>query len=261
MHTEEPRDLQGVELGYDPRDIDAKGIYRVVAYFFLFALFFFGVGALYYIYIGKIETSQRFDPRKPAIVGPKLQGNVAAKIDIMQMRQTERAQMESFGTNKELAPDGSTVERQRIPVEAEMRLLAGRGLPDITSDKTATSPGNTIPQKRGRPRRPLDQHQPERGRTGSDPAHGIIGQRRTVGTDDGPFCATVRDSGRGYPSRRPAAVASAQSGQSDFTKSMGIDQRLGDKVPLDVAFRDETGATRTFGSLLKGRPLLVLPFP
>lgn len=58
-----------------------------------------------------------------------------------------------------------------------------------------------------------------------------------------------------------AAVSPAQRVQSDFTKSMGIDQRLGAKVPLDVAFQDETGATRTLGSLLKGRPLLVLPFP
>ena len=56
-------------------------------------------------------------------------------------------------------------------------------------------------------------------------------------------------------------VAPAQSAQSEFTKVMGIDQKLGAKVPLDVTFQDETGATRTFGSLLKGRPLLVLPLP
>ena len=57
------------------------------------------------------------------------------------------------------------------------------------------------------------------------------------------------------------AVASAQSNQSEFTKAMGIDQKLGGRLPLDTTFQDETGATRTFGSLLKGRPLLVVPLP
>ena len=75
-----------------------------------------------------------------------MQGNVAAKIDIMEMRQFERHQMESYGTNKETAPDGRTVERQRIPVDAAMEILAKRGLPDIANDQKATSPGNTIPQ-------------------------------------------------------------------------------------------------------------------
>ena len=138
MHTDEPRELQGVELGYDPRDIDAKGIYKVVFYFFVFALVFFGGGALYYIYWGKIETSQRFDARKAAITGPKLQGNIAAKVDIMDMRQQERHDLESYGTNQ----DG----KQRIPIDAAMDILAGRGLPQIANDQKATSPGNTIPQ-------------------------------------------------------------------------------------------------------------------
>lgn len=55
-------------------------------------------------------------------------------------------------------------------------------------------------------------------------------------------------------------VAPAQV-QSDFTKPMGIEQKLGATVPMDARFQDETGATRTFGSLFKGRPVLVVPFP
>ena len=57
------------------------------------------------------------------------------------------------------------------------------------------------------------------------------------------------------------AQADATRNQSSFTRTMGIDQKLGTKVPLDATFVDETGETRSFGSLLKGRPLLVLPFP
>lgn len=56
------------------------------------------------------------------------------------------------------------------------------------------------------------------------------------------------------------SVASAQQ-QSDFTKSMGIEQRLGGAVPKSATFLDELGRKRTFGSLFQGRPLLVLPFP
>ena len=138
MHTDDPREVEGIDLGYDPRDIDIAKIAKVVIGFFAFSLVFFGGGAIYYIYIGKIVTASRFDPRKPAIVGPKLQGNIAAKTDIMTMRQVERAQMDSYGTNQ----DG----KQRIPVDAAMRILASRGLPDIESDRNATSPGNTIPQ-------------------------------------------------------------------------------------------------------------------
>jgi len=40
---------------------------------------------------------------------------------------------------------------------------------------------------------------------------------------------------------------------------MGIDQKLGATVPMTAQFTDETGHTREFGSLLKGRPVLVVP--
>ena len=137
MHTDEPRDVQGIDLGYDPRDIDAPKIYKIVAGVFAFALVFFGIGAVVYIKLG-IGFKAGFDPRKPAIVGPKIQGNIAAKIDIMQMRQDERRQMEGFGENQD--------HSQHIPVDAAMAILAERGLPAIKNDQKATSPGNTIPQ-------------------------------------------------------------------------------------------------------------------
>jgi protein SCO1/2 len=54
------------------------------------------------------------------------------------------------------------------------------------------------------------------------------------------------------------ALAPAQQ-QSELTRHMGIDQKLGAAVPKDAVFHDETGAQRTFGSVLQGRPVLVLP--
>lgn len=58
-------------------------------------------------------------------------------------------------------------------------------------------------------------------------------------------------------------VASAQGPNADFRpeRDLGIDQNLGKSVPLDAQFTDETGAPRTLGSVLKGRPVLVVPFP
>ena len=59
------------------------------------------------------------------------------------------------------------------------------------------------------------------------------------------------------------AVASAQGGRPGFdpSRDLGIDQNLGKMVPLDARFTDDTGAPRTLGSTLKGRPVLVVPFP
>lgn len=57
-----------------------------------------------------------------------------------------------------------------------------------------------------------------------------------------------------------APAQDTQEGQQSYlTRSMGIDQKLGASVPKDPTFLDETGVKRTFGSVFKGRPVLVLP--
>ncbi len=40
-------------------------------------------------------------------------------------------------------------------------------------------------------------------------------------------------------------------------RGIGIDQRLGESVPLDVVFRDETGRSVKFGDYLHGKPVLL----
>lgn len=55
-----------------------------------------------------------------------------------------------------------------------------------------------------------------------------------------------------------APVAHAQSPQ-DITKLIGIDQKLGNPVPKDAVFKDETGKSIQFGDLLGKRPLVVVP--
>jgi protein SCO1/2 len=41
-------------------------------------------------------------------------------------------------------------------------------------------------------------------------------------------------------------------------RGIGIDQRLGEKVPLDVVFRDERGRSVKFGDYLKDKPVLLV---
>lgn len=137
MHTNEPREIEGVELGYDPRDINLPVIKKIIVWFFILTVVFFGIGAAFFTWKGWGGRTT-FDTRKAAFTGPKVQGNITAKVEIMDMRQKERALMETYGVN----PDG----KQRIPTDRAMDLLVERGLPVVTSDRTAQSKGNTIEQ-------------------------------------------------------------------------------------------------------------------
>lgn len=137
MHTNEPRELQGVELGYDPRDVEPKGLTKVIVIFLGATLFFFGVGALVWMNLGYAKPSN-FDARKPRVAGPLVQGNITAKVDIMAMRQFEK---EAMTTYKPLENG-----KWRIPVDRAMEILGTRGLPAIASEVPAKTTGNTIPQ-------------------------------------------------------------------------------------------------------------------
>ncbi len=58
-----------------------------------------------------------------------------------------------------------------------------------------------------------------------------------------------------------AALPAVAPAQKKAFLGMGIEQKLGASVPKDAVFRDQTGKERTFGSLLMGRPVLVVPVP
>lgn len=135
MHTNEPREVEGIELGYDPRDIKIKPIVKVVLGFFAFTLVFYGIGAIVFIRAGW-GAHTAFDSRKPIFEGPKLQGNVTAKVDIMAMRQAETKALTTYGSG--------VGGGQRIPIDRAMELISQRGLPAISSDQPALSAGNTI---------------------------------------------------------------------------------------------------------------------
>lgn len=54
----------------------------------------------------------------------------------------------------------------------------------------------------------------------------------------------------------PAARAQEPPPPS-FLQDIGIDQKLNDQVPLDLTFRDETGATVTLGDLVHDKPVIL----
>jgi protein SCO1/2 len=54
-----------------------------------------------------------------------------------------------------------------------------------------------------------------------------------------------------------AAQTKEQSTVSRVFKEVGIDQKLGDTIPLDLPFRDETGATVKLGDYFHGKPVVL----
>ena len=51
----------------------------------------------------------------------------------------------------------------------------------------------------------------------------------------------------------------ASGGQSPLTKSMGVTQKLGDPIPMDIPFTDEYGKKVETGDLIHQRPVVVVP--
>lgn len=54
------------------------------------------------------------------------------------------------------------------------------------------------------------------------------------------------------------AARHQHAGQPESTPSVGLDERLGAKIPLDLAFRDENGRQVRLGDLVTG-PTIILP--
>lgn len=59
-----------------------------------------------------------------------------------------------------------------------------------------------------------------------------------------------------YADTQPA-VGQPATAQPEALRNVGIDQRLDQQVPLDLAFRNEAGETVTLGSLLRGKPVIL----
>jgi protein SCO1 len=56
-----------------------------------------------------------------------------------------------------------------------------------------------------------------------------------------------------------ATAHAAADEKPDILRNVGFDQRLGAQVPLDLAFRDETGSPVKLGDYLGDKPVLLVP--
>ena len=123
MHTEKREDPL-VDMGYEIRDVNYKGLRTAVIIFFGFSLFAGVVGYVLYafwanpaLYRTEGRKVSRILPDKP---DPLLQDNVRAKTDIMDMRQREDKALANAPIQLE---DGT----YQIPIEAAKELVVTYG--------------------------------------------------------------------------------------------------------------------------------------
>jgi protein SCO1 len=57
----------------------------------------------------------------------------------------------------------------------------------------------------------------------------------------------------------PAAATPGEDGRPPILRDVGFDQRIGDAVPLDLPFRDESGRTVRLGDYFGAKPVLLVP--
>lgn len=143
MHTEK-RDAPDPNFNYEVRDVNYKGLRTANIIFFLFAIGAAFVGYLLYhfwanpaIYRTQGKTVERILPNEP---NPRLQDNVTAKTDIMDMRQAEIKKL-----------DGAPVQKQdgtyQIPINAAKQMIveAGGKTPEELTTKTSISNNGIAP--------------------------------------------------------------------------------------------------------------------
>lgn len=143
----EPLPQELIDLGYENRDIDPKGIGKATVAFFLFTIFCFGIVLAWFLLFEKDGLTWARDSRKPQLASPKyplVQSNTTTKVDIMDLRQAE---------TKALTDPASYVDESqtyvRLPIDQAISLYlkkneTGGGEPEIAVPAKTT--GNTIEQ-------------------------------------------------------------------------------------------------------------------
>jgi len=139
MHTEKREDPL-VELGYEVRDLNTVAIRNASIGFFVFAIASAAIGFACY----RIMNPTVFEPRPathhvvPAPPNPLIQSNMAAKTDIMDIRQHETAEL--------TAPIGWADESKthlHIPIDRAIDIIATKGAPATGAEVPAISKGHT----------------------------------------------------------------------------------------------------------------------
>jgi hypothetical protein len=139
MHTEKREDPL-VEIGYEVRDLNTVAIRNATIGFFVFAIGSALIGFACYRVMNPtvFEPSTTSNRVVPAAPYPLIQSNMAAKIDIMDIRQHE--------TKELTAPIGwtdSSKTHLHVPIERAMDIIAKNGLKPTGASVPAVSKGHT----------------------------------------------------------------------------------------------------------------------
>jgi len=149
MHTEKREDPL-VEMGYEVRDINLKGITKAVIIFFAFAaamiaiswvvLFGIKIGPINMIGMNPMYANKQSGYNKmrviPTAPNPVLQTNVSARTDIADMRQNEAKRLNNYS--------GPQDAQAHIPINAAIEKLVERGI-STGASVPAVSKGTTQP--------------------------------------------------------------------------------------------------------------------
>ena len=139
MHTEKREDPL-VELGYEVRDLNTVAIRNATIGFFIFTVASAVIGAVCY----RVMNPTVFEDKKPtnrvvpSAPYPMVQSNVAAKTDIMDIRQHE--------TSILTAPIGwADAEKTHLhlPIDKAIAIIAERGAKPTGTSVAAVSKGHT----------------------------------------------------------------------------------------------------------------------
>lgn len=150
MHTEKREDPL-VEMGYEVRDINLKGITKAVIVFVVFAvamiliswvvLFGFKLGPINMIGMNPMYANKQSGYNKmrviPTAPNPVLQTNVSARTDIASMRQNEAKRLTGFS--------GAQDAKQHIPIDLAIEKVLEKGI-STGASVPAVSQGNTQPK-------------------------------------------------------------------------------------------------------------------
>jgi len=140
MHTEKREDPL-VELGYEVRDLNTVAIRNATIGFFIFAIgsAVIGFGVYRVMNPTVFDTKPSLDNRVvPGAPNPLIQSNMAAKTDIMDVRQAETAVLTG-----PISWSDASKTHVRLPIEKAMQIIAAKGVKPTGFSVPAVSKGHT----------------------------------------------------------------------------------------------------------------------
>lgn len=220
MHTEKREDPL-VELGYEVRDLNTVAIRNATIGFFVFAIgsAVIGFGAYRVMNPTVFEPAAKQRVLMPAPPNPLIQSNMAAKVDIMDLRQHETAVL--------TAPIGWGDPQKtylHIPIDKAMDLIAAHGLKptgsSIAIGAPETKPQGVPPPPGKRARGPVGAPEPNpqsaasvASQPGGMGAPGSASPKLNPGSAQGGSATPAPSAAGGLPNLRRSRGASTGRGQ------------------------------------------------